>query len=183
MTDKHLRLDIIDELDFEPSIDSAEIGVAVDQGVVTLTGHVRSYSYKVTTLEIVEKVLGVRAIADQIEVRPIGAHIMADDDIAKRIANSLKWNNSVPEDKIHATIAKGRVTLEGDVEWRYQADAATRVIARLTGVTGINNYLKVRPTVNAADVSERIRKTLVRDAELDASEIRVANVVDHLAVL
>lgn len=173
MTDKQLRLDIIDELDFEPSIDSAEIGVAVDQGVVTLTGHVRSYSEKVTTLEIVEKVLGVRAIADQIEVRPIGAHIMADDEIAKRIANSLQWNTSVPEDKIHVTVAQGRVTLEGDVEWRYQADAATRAIGRLKGVTGINNHLKVRPTVNAADVSERIRKTLVRDAELDASEIRV----------
>ncbi len=174
MTDKRLRLDIIDELDFEPSIDAADIGVAVDQGVVTLTGHVRSYSDKITTLEIVESVVGVRAIADEIEVRPVGAHVTADDEIAKRVVNSLKWNTSVPEDKIHVTVAKGRVTLEGDVEWRYQADAAARAIGRLTGVTGINNHLKVRPSVKASDVSERIKKTLVRDAELDASGIRVA---------
>lgn len=174
MTDKQLRLDIIDELDFEPSIDAADIGVAVDQGVVTLTGHVRSYSDKITTLDIVEKVVGVRAIADEIEVRPIGAHVTADDEIAKRVVNSLKWNTSAPADKIHVTVAKGRVTLEGDVEWRYQADAAARAIGRLTGVIGINNHLKVRPSVKASDVSERIKKTLLRDAELDASGIRVA---------
>ena len=174
MTDKQLRLDIIDELDFEPSIDAADIGVAVDQGVVTLTGHVRNYSDKITTLDIVENVVGVRAIADEIEVRPIGAHITADDEIAKRVVNSLKWNTSVPEDKVQITVAKGRVTLEGDVEWRYQADAAARAIGRLTGVTGINNHLKVRPSIKASDVTERIRKTLMRDAELDASGIRVA---------
>lgn len=174
MTDKQLRLDIIDELDFEPSIDAADIGVAVDQGVVTLTGHVRTYSDKITTRDIVETVVGVRAIADEIEVRPIGAHITADDEIAKRVANSLRWNTSVPEDKIHVTVAKGRVTLDGNVEWRYQADAAERVIGRMTGVTGINNHLKVRPSVKVSDVSERIKKTLVRDAELDASGIRVA---------
>ena len=173
MTDRQLRLDIIDELDFEPSIDAADIGVAVDQGVVTLTGHVRSYSDKITTLDIVEDVVGVRAIADEIEVRPIGAHITADDEIAKRVANSLRWNTSVPEDKIHVTVAKGRVTLEGDVEWRYQSHAAERAIGRLMGVTGINNHLKVRPSVKATYVSERIKKTLVRDAELDASGIRV----------
>jgi osmotically-inducible protein OsmY len=174
MTDKQLRLDIIDELDFEPSIGAADIGVAVDQGVVTLTGHVRSYSDKIKTLDIVENIVGVRAIADEIEVRPIGAHITADDEIAKRVINSLKWNTSVPEDNMHVTVAKGQVTLEGDVEWRYQADAAERAIGRLTGVTGINNHLRVRSSVKASDVSEQIKKTLVRNAELDASGIRVA---------
>ena len=141
MTDKELRLDIIDELDFEPSFDAADIGVAVDQGVVTLTGHVRNYSDKITTLDIVENVVGVRAIADEIEVRPIGAHITADDEIAKRVVNSLKWNTSIPEEKIHITVAKGRVTLEGVVEWRYLADAAARAIGRLTGVSGIIYHL------------------------------------------
>lgn len=173
MNDKDLRLDIIDELDFEPSIDAADIGVAVDQGVVTLTGYVRSYSEKITTLEIVENVVGVRAIADEIEVRPVGAHITADDEIAKRIINTLKWNTSIPEENIRTTVAKGRVTLEGEVEWRYQSDAAERAIGRLTGVTGINNHLHIKPTIKASDVSDRIRKTLLRDAELDASGIRV----------
>jgi osmotically-inducible protein OsmY len=174
MTDKQLRLDIIDELDFEPSIDAADIGVAVDQGVVTLTGHVRSYSDKLTTLDIVENVIGVRAIADEIEVRPIGTHITADDEIAKRIVNTLNWNTSVPEDKVHVTVKKGRVTLEGEVEWRYQSYAAERAISRLTGIIGINNHLKVKPSVKAEDVIDRIKKALMRDAEVDASGIRVA---------
>lgn len=173
MTDKQLRLDIIEELDFEPSIEAADIGVAVDQGVVTLTGHVRSYSDKITTLDIVEGIIGVRAIADEIEVRPVGMHITADDEVAKRIVNTLKWNTSVPADKVHVTVSKGRVTLEGEVEWRYQADSAERAIRCLTGVTGINNHLKVKPTVKATDVSERIKKALVRDAEVDASGIHI----------
>ena len=173
MTDKVLRLGIIDELDFEPSIDAANIGVAVDQGVATLTGYVRSYSDKITILDIVERVIGVRAIADEIEVRPVGAHVTADDEIAKRIVNTLKWNTSVPDDKVHVTVSKGRVTLEGEVEWRYQADAAQRAIGRLTGVTGINNHLRVKPMVKATDVSDRIKKALLRDAEVDASGIHV----------
>lgn len=173
MTDKQLRLDIIEELDFEPSIEAADIGVAVDQGVVTLTGHARSYSDKITTLDIVEGIIGVRAIADEIEVRPVGMHITADDEVAKRIVNTLKWNTSVPADKVHVTVSKGRVTLEGEVEWRYQADSAERAIRCLTGVTGINNHLKVKPTVKATDVSERIKKALVRDAEVDASGIHI----------
>lgn len=173
MTDKQLRLDIIEELDFEPSIDAADIGVAVDQGIVTLSGHVRSYSDKTTILEIVESIIGVRAIADEIEVRPVGMHITADDEVAKRIVNTLKWNTSVPEDNVHVTVSKGRVTLEGEVEWRYQVDAAVRAIRSLTGVTGINNHLKIKPTVKATDVSERIKKALLRDAEVDASGIRV----------
>lgn len=174
MTDKQLRFDIIDELDFEPSIDAADIGVAVDQGVVTLTGHVRSYSDKITALDIVENVLGVRAIADEIEVRPVGMHVTADDEVAKRIVNTLKWNTSVPEDKVHVTVNHGHVRLEGEVEWRYQSDAAQRAIGRLTGVTGITNLLKVNPSVRAEDVTDRIKKALLRDAELDASGIRVA---------
>lgn len=173
MTDKQLRLDIIDELDFEPSIDAADIGVAFDPGGRDADGGVRSCSDKITRLDIVENVVGVRAIADQIEVRPIEAHVTANDEITKRIANSLTWNTSVPEDKIHFTVAKGRVTLERDVEWRYQADTGVRSIGRLTGATDINNHLNVRSSVTASDVSERIKRARLRDAELHAPGIRV----------
>lgn len=173
MGDKELRLDILEELDLEPSIDAADIGVAVDGHVVTLTGHVRSYSDKVTVREIVEAIRGVRAIADEIEVRPIGAHITADDEIAKRIVNTLIWNSSVPEDQIRATVTKGWVTLEGNVNWHYQSTAAEQAVRRLVGVTGVNNRLKIKPIVTPADVSDRIQKALKRDAEVDASAIKV----------
>ena len=173
MTDTRLLLDIIDELDFEPSIDAADMGVSVDQGVVTLTGHVRSYCEKLTTLDIVEHVVGVRAISDMMEVRPAPAHVTPDDEIARRIETALKWTACVPEDKIHVTVSGGCVCLEGEVAWRYQAEAAKRAIARLIGVTAIIDRVTVKPLVKASDVSERIRKTLVRDAELEASGIRV----------
>ena len=173
MGDKELRLDILEELDLEPSFDAADIGVAVDCNVVTLTGHVRSFSDKVTVRDIVERIPGVRAIADDIEVRPIGAHITADDEIAKRIVNTLKWNSSVPDEKITTTVTKGWVTLEGDVEWHYQSTATEQAVRRLVGVTGVNNRIKITPAVKPADVSDRIQKALKRDAELDASAIRV----------
>ena len=173
MGDKELRLDILEELDLEPSFDAADIGVAVDGNVVTLTGNVRSFSDKVTVRDIVERIPGVRAIADDIEVRPIGAHITADDEIAKRIVNTLKWNSSVPDEKITTTVTKGWVTLEGDVEWHYQSTATEQAVRRLVGVTGVNNRIKITPAVKPADVSDRIQKALKRDAELDASAIRV----------
>lgn len=173
MGDKELRLDILEELDLEPSIDAADIGVAVDGNVVTLTGHVRAFSDKVTVREIIERIPGVRAIADEIEVRPIGAHITADDEIAKRIVNTLKWNSSVPDEKITITVTKGWVTLEGEVEWHYQSTATEQAVRRLVGVTGVNNRIKITPAVKPDDVSDRIKKALQRDAELDASAIRV----------
>ena len=147
--------------------------MAVDGQVVTLTGHVRSFSDKVTIREIVEGIRGVRAIADEIEVRPIGANITADDEIAKRIVNTLKWNSSVPDEKIKTTVTKGWVTLEGQVEWHYQSTAAEQAVRRLVGVTGVNNRLRITPAVKPADVSQRIQKALQRDAELDASAIKV----------
>jgi osmotically-inducible protein OsmY len=103
----------------------------------------------------------------------MGAHVTADDEIAKRVVKTLRWSTSIPADRIHVTVSKGRVTLEGCVEWRYEAEAAERAVGRLTGVTSIGNYIRVKPDVRAEDITERIRKALLRDAELDASAIRV----------
>jgi len=182
MNDKELRQDIIDELDFEPSIDAANIGVAVESGVVTLTGHVSMYSEKATAIELVEAVKGVRAIADEIVVRPVGTDLIADDVLARRIMDTLKWNTSVPEDKIQIVVKQGWVTLEGDVSWRYQSDAASKAVHRLTGVTGVSNRIKVMPEVRSGDVTHQIKKAFHRDAELDASGIRV-QVTDGIVTL
>ncbi len=173
MDDERLRQDIADELDFEPSIDATDIEVAVAGGIVTLTGHVRTCSEKVTAIDIVESIRGVREISNGIEVRPMGADVTADDEIARRILCTLQWSTSVPEDKIRVSVRNGWVTLEGKVEWRFQADAAASAVHRLCGVTGLSNRIVVIPSAKATDVTARIRKAFLRDAELDASAVRV----------
>lgn len=173
MDDRQLRKDVIEALDFGPAIDSADIGVAVEGGVIALTGHVQTYAEKETAIDLVDGVKGARAIADEIEVRPVGVHITADDEIAERIVDTLKWNTSIPESRIHPRITKGWVTLEGDVAWRYQASAAQKAVRRLIGVRGVNNHIKIKPEVDPRDVANLIRQAFLRDAEQDASAIRV----------
>lgn len=173
MTDRQLLLDILDELDFEPGLDAADLVVAVEDGLATLSGLVRNYGEKAVAIEIVETVKGVRAITDAIEVRPEGADVAADDEIARHITNRLRWSSSVSEEGIRVTVSQGRVMLSGAVAWHYQAEAAVGMVRRMRGVTGIANRIEVTPAVTAADMSDRIRKALSRDAELDAGRIRV----------
>ena len=115
MDDITLRQNVLDQLEFEPSIDAAEIGVAVADGTVTLTGHVHTYAQGVKAEEIVRRINGVRAIAEEIEVRPLGTHMTADDEIARRIVQRLDWNTSIPEGNVKAKVEKGWVTLTGKV--------------------------------------------------------------------
>src|SRR5690606_27381929 len=128
MFDSNLRQDIIDELEFEPSIDAADIGVAVESGVVTLTGHVPTYAQRVTAEEVVRRVKGVKGIAQEIEVRPFGTHKTADDEIAKRALNTIAWNTSVPKDAVVVKVQQGWVTLTGKVDWQYQRSAAADAV-------------------------------------------------------
>jgi len=174
MTDQNLRQDIYDQLDYEPSLDAGAIGVAVDDGIVTLTGHTVTYLEKVTATQIVESIRGVCAITNKIVVQPDGPHLAPDADIARRIAKSLKWNTAVPEERIHVTVRSGCVTLEGEVGWHYQAEAAAQTVHRLSGVIAVHNHIRVRQSPQAADVLERIRRAFLRDAELEASGIRVS---------
>ena len=120
MTDTYLRQAIVDELDFEPSVNAANIGVAIDNGVVTLTGHVASYAEKIAAERAVERVKGVRAIAENIEVRYPGHKQTADDEIAERALSIIGWNVQVPKDSVKIKVEKGRVTLDGVVDWRFQ---------------------------------------------------------------
>lgn len=174
MSDKQLRHDIVDELDYEPSIDAAHIGVAVEDGVATLTGHVRTLRERLKAVEVAESVRGVHAVADELEIRIAGADVTEDDEVAHRIVNSLNWNTAVPAAGIQVTVANGWVTLAGEVEWRYQSEVAEQTVSRMAGVRGIDNRIAVRPMARAADITDRIRKVLLRDAEFDASGIRIA---------
>lgn len=173
MQDTVLRQDVIDELEFEPSIDAADIGVAVEDGTVTLTGHVPTYSQKRTAESIVKRVKGVRAIAQQIEVRPVGSHITADDEIAKRAANFLHWNSSVPKDAVQVKVENGIVSLSGKVKWYFEKQAAEKAVRDITGVKGVSNLISIEPSVSPTDVRQRIENALRRDAELEAKRIMV----------
>lgn len=173
MSDSLLRQDVIDELDFEPSIDAADIGVAVENSVVTLTGHVPTYAQKVTVEDVVRKVNGVKGIAQMIEVRPFGTHRTADDEIAKRALSSIDWNTSVPDNSLQVKVQGGWVTLTGKVEWQYQKTAATDAVRGLPGVIGITNRIEIVPRASVSDVKKRIEDALKRSAEIEAQAIRV----------
>ena len=178
MNDSTLRQDIIDELDFEPSIDSAHIGVAVENGVVTLTGHVPTYAQKATVEDVVRHVKGVKGIAEEIEVRPFGTHKTADDEIAKRAVNTINWNTAVPSNAVQVKVQNGWLTLTGKVEWQYQKAAAAWAVRGLAGVVGLTNEIEVKPHASASDVKKRIEDALKRNAEVEANAIRVNVVKD-----
>jgi osmotically-inducible protein OsmY len=173
MDDSTLRQDIIDEFEFEPSINAAHIGVAVERGVVTLTGHVTTFAQKAAAEEVVRRVKGVKGIAQEIEVRPIGSNKTADDEIAKRALNSLRWTTLVPQDVVQIRVQDGWVTLTGKVDWQYQRTAAENAVSGLAGVKGFRNNIEVRPHATTEDVKKRIENALRRNAEVEAHSIRV----------
>jgi osmotically-inducible protein OsmY len=177
MGDKTLRQFIIDELDFEPSIDAANIGVAVENGVVTLSGHVASYAEKIAAERAVQRVKGVKAIAQEIEVRYPNQTKRSDDEIAQRALNFLKWSVQVPADNIQVKVEKGWVTLSGTVPWQFQRLAAESAVRKLSGVHGVTNLIEIKPHVAASDVQRKIMDSLKRNAEVEADSIRV--VVDN----
>ncbi|CAN7580536.1 BON domain-containing protein [Mesorhizobium amorphae] len=182
MTDITLRQNILDELEFEPSIDAAHIGVAVEDGIVTLTGHVSSFWEKTTAENVVKRVKGVKGIAEEIEVRLVGQKGTADDEIAKRAVNAVTWNVSIPRDKVQVKVHDGWITLMGKLEWQYQKNAAAEAVRGLAGVVGVANQIEITPRASVPDIKKRIENALKRDAETEAQAIRV-NVLDGKVTL
>ena len=168
-----LRQNVVDELEYEPSIDAAHIGVAVDKGVVTLTGHVATYAQKHAAIAAVRRVKGVRAIAEEIQVRYPSHKKTSDDEIAKRAIDILGWDTMVPRDSIQVMVHDGLVTLTGTVDWHYQKKHAEEDVRKLSGVRGVNNTIEIKPSVHAEDVKQKIEQALKRHAEIEANAIRV----------
>lgn len=175
MDDKALKGLIEDELDWEPRVNAANIGVAVKDGVVTLMGHVPSYVEKIAAEEATRRVKGVRAIAQEIEVRLDGRGApLKDDQIAEKSANVLDWDVSVPHRKVQARVQNGWVTLTGEVDWNFQREAAQRCVSNLPGVRGVSNSIAVKERATPSDIKDRIEKALIRHAETEAKGIRVS---------
>lgn len=173
MEDNVLRQFIIDELEFEPSIDAANIGVAVEKGVVTLSGHVASYAEKIAAERAVRRVKGVKAIAQEIQVRYPDQAKRSDDEIAQRALNILEWSVQVPADSLQIKVEKGWITLTGEVPWQYQRLAAESAVRKLSGIIGVTNLIEIKPQVEAFDVRQKITESLKRNAQVEADSIRV----------
>jgi osmotically-inducible protein OsmY len=171
--DSKLQHDVIDELSWEPSIDAAEIGVAVSDGVVTLTGEVRSLAEKWSAEHVAKRVGGVQAVANDIVVRLSDESQRTDAEIARVALNALEWDVWVPHYRVIVTVSDGMVKLEGEVDTQHQKQAAERVIRQLTGVKGVTNLLHVKAGVAPADVKAKIKAAFQRCALIDAGQIQV----------
>lgn len=170
-TDQEIQKDVLAELKWDAQVQPNEIGVSVKDGIVTLTGWVDSYLKKWTAEEAAHRVSGVKAVANDIEIKL--ATERTDADIAEAAVHALEWDAFVPYDKVHVSVSKGWVTLKGDVEWQYQKQDAERVVRRLSGVKGVSNLISVTPRVIPSDLKKKIEDALVRNAEVDAHRITV----------
>lgn len=161
------------ELAWVPSVDAAHIGVAAENGIVTLSGHVPTYAQKLAVEKAVKRIKGVRGLAEELEVRLTASFGNDDDEVAKRVANILDWGVSVPKDSVKVQVTAGVVTLSGEVDWQYQRLGAEHGVRLLNGVRGLVNLVTVKPHVEAQDVKRRIESALERQADVVASNIRV----------
>jgi osmotically-inducible protein OsmY len=172
-SDASIRTNIEAELEFEPSVDSSGIGVAVTAGVVTLTGHVDSYASKMAAERAVARVRGVRALAEEIEVRLAVNAQHDDDEIARRAANVISWSTRIAPDSVHVKVEKGWVTLTGELDWQYQKNAVAELIRNLSGVVGESNHIRIRPHLESQDVVQSLAKAFHRHAKLESAAINV----------
>ena len=182
MTDKDLKQTVQSALDWEPSLDAGDIGVSVEEGVVTLRGNVASFSARMTAERVALHVYGVKAVANDLTVHLPNAFERTDTELAQAALGALKWNTMVPADRLTLVVRNGWLTLNGTVDWQYQKDAAQRAVRDLTGVKGVINDVAIRPLVKAADVRDKIEAALKRSAEIDARRINV-NAKDGTVVL
>ena len=172
-TDAQLKADVSAELEWEPSINASHVGVAVDNGVVTLTGHLDTFAEKFAVERAVQRVQGVRAIALELDVKLEPGRKRSDSEIAAAAESALKWHSLVPEEKIQVKVEKGWVTLKGEVDWDYQRRSADQAVHPLTGVVGVSNTITLKSRTTPTNVANRIREALARHAEREAKHIEV----------
>lgn len=168
-----LKRDVIEELQWDPSFNATRVGMAVSDGVVTLTGLLDTFAEKHGVERAVQRVHGVKTLALDLDVKLEPEHKRSDSEIAAAVELALKWHAHVPADRIRITVEKGSVRLEGEVEWDYQRQNAAKAVSCLTGVVGVDNAIRLKPSTIPANVAACIRDALARHAELEASQIEV----------
>jgi len=173
MTDKDIQQAVLRELEWEPQVKSTEIGVAVKEGIITLTGYVDSYTKRYNAERAAKRVAGVKAVVNDLEVHLPTSSERTDEDIARAAVRALESHISVPRDRIKVTVSGGWITLEGDVEWQYQRQAAEAAVRNLLGVKGVINLITIKPRVSPSEIRFKIEEALRRSAELDAERITV----------
>ncbi len=173
-TDVQLHKDALAELTWDPRVNHKEIGISAKAGVVTLTGSVPSFAEKLAAERAVERVAGVKVVANDLTVSVPTAYSHTDTEIAHKVADAFAWDIQVPDDKIKTAVSNGWVTLEGEVEWKFQRDAAAKAVRNLAGVCGVTNNIKMVPrSVSPYDVSRSIKAALERRADRTAEHITV----------
>ncbi len=182
MTDRELKQHVENALDWEPSIDAADIGVSVDAGVITLRGDVGSYATKSVAERVALRVYGVKAVANDLTVRLATGYERNDTDIAQAAVTALKWSAVVPQNHVTVSVSNGWLTLNGTVTWQYQKSAAARSVRDLAGVKGVTNAITLRPQVQPGDIQAKIEGAFKRSAEIDARRVTVT-AVDGKVVL
>lgn len=180
--DADIQREVLEELKWESRLQPNEIGVAVRDGVVTLMGDVDSYAKKLAAEQAALRVRGVKAVANEIRVRLPGISERTDTDLAERAKNVLLWDGQVPANKVKVTVSDGWVTLEGEVEYEYQKEAAERAVSRLAGVKGVSNLIIIKPQGAPEQLKEDIERALVRNAQTDARHLQV-EVEGHKVIL
>ena len=172
-TDEEIQKDVLEELKWDTRVHPNEVGVAVKDGIVTLTGWVDSYSKKMAAEAAAHRVHSVKAVVNDIEVHLPGSAERTDLDLAQAVLNALRWDAGIPAGKLDVTVSQGWVTLKGEVEYGFQKIDAEKAIRHVSGIRGITNLITVKPHVSPADLKQQIERELVRNAETDASNIKV----------
>ncbi|TYB79499.1 BON domain-containing protein [Bizionia myxarmorum] len=172
-TDLSIKEDVLDELEWQPHIDETQIGVVVKDGIVTLSGTVDSYVKKREAENAAKSVLGVKAVAEDIQVRYSSGQKKSDTEIAAAAVNALKWNISVPENKVEVKVEDGWIYLTGEVMWEFEKNAAKKAVENLQSVKYVVNNITLKNTVDASNIKEKIKKAFERSADIDSKDITV----------
>ena len=181
-TDEHIQEDVLDELTFDDEVKVTDVGVEVDDGVVTLTGTVEFFAMRQAAERAAFRVEGVRAVANDIVVHIPGVGAPTDTELAKKIADKLERNVEVPEDRVEVRVEDGRVILRGELDWPYQRTAAKKSVSRVPGVVFVTNLIRLPQRVSAQEIRSGIERALVRSAEIDAGNVNVETNRGHVTL-